>query len=122
MGLNESRAELHPLAFADLKSLPSRVCFSLNPDLQMMGVVDENGNKTGTFLVYGVPTPLKSLGQGAATTVVAAFSPSISENSGSYLSDCQISNESAQEFAKDEEIAQKLWKLSEEMVGQKLDL
>jgi NAD(P)-dependent dehydrogenase (short-subunit alcohol dehydrogenase family) len=60
----------------------------------------------------------KSLSQGASTTLVAAFDPSKAAYSGSYLEDCQLKDGNCPEWINMEN-AEKLWKLSEELVNQK---
>ncbi|EXJ55357.1 hypothetical protein A1O7_08284 [Cladophialophora yegresii CBS 114405] len=68
----------------------------------------------------------KTLGQGAATSLVAALDPKLGfsethdgkEGYGAYLVDCQIS-QNAHPRAKSSEEAEKLWKLSEDLVGEK---
>ncbi|KAH6957924.1 hypothetical protein BKA56DRAFT_197465 [Ilyonectria sp. MPI-CAGE-AT-0026] len=68
----------------------------------------------------------KTLGAGASTSLVAALDPKLeasetnedSENHGAYLVDCQI-NDKARPLAVSSEEAEKLWKLSEELVQQK---
>ncbi|KAJ9316416.1 hypothetical protein DTO271D3_3221 [Paecilomyces variotii] len=60
---------------------------------------------------------LKNIPQGASTILVAALDPSIQSQSGAYLDDCQIGT--AAEYAQNKENSEKLWKLSEEIVGQK---
>ncbi|KAH6683916.1 short-chain dehydrogenase [Halenospora varia] len=62
----------------------------------------------------------KSLDEGAATAIVAAFDPSLNSASGAYMSDCQLIEPT--DNAKDEVIAEKLWKLSEELVGEKFEI
>lgn len=64
----------------------------------------------------------KTLDQGAATTIVAAFDPKLAElNVGSdvigYLSDCQLGDQFVAEHAKDAENAQMLFHESERMLG-----
>lgn len=77
--------------------------------------------KSGVFYI-------KTLGAGAATTLVAATDPRLGmpttdskdgpENYGAYLIDCQISDKAnARAVSSDE--AEKLWKLSEELVKEK---
>ena len=62
----------------------------------------------------------KTLDQGAATTMVAAFDPKLDSSSkGLYLSDCQFVE--ASEFARDKGLAEKLWRLGEEIVGEKFE-
>ena len=69
----------------------------------------------------------KTLGAGAATSVVAALDPKLgdglgetrngTENFGSFLADCQIVDQ-ANPLAVSSEEAEKLWTLSERLVGQ----
>jgi NAD(P)-dependent dehydrogenase (short-subunit alcohol dehydrogenase family) len=66
----------------------------------------------------------KTLGAGASTSMVAALDPKLAEgigsdkmNWGSYLRDCQISKQACP-FAVSSEEAEKLWELSEKLVGQ----
>jgi NAD(P)-dependent dehydrogenase (short-subunit alcohol dehydrogenase family) len=63
----------------------------------------------------------KTLSQGCATHVVAAFDPTISGYNGSYLEDCTIFK-TLQPWVQDPEDAKKLWTFSEELVGEKFDL
>ncbi|KAL7622754.1 hypothetical protein AAE478_006432 [Parahypoxylon ruwenzoriense] len=70
----------------------------------------------------------KSLRAGSSTSLVAALDPKLGavetrdgkENYGVYLSDCQIFNE-AQPLAVSSAEAERLWKLSEELVEEKLE-
>lgn len=62
---------------------------------------------------------MKTVEQGAATAVVAALDPELSPKAGIYLSDCQIKSP-IPEYLTSEEGAEKLWKLSEEIVKEKL--
>jgi hypothetical protein len=59
----------------------------------------------------------KTAEQGAATMLVAAFDPDLSTKKGVYLDDCQIRRSS--KWASDAEKAERLWKLSEELVQEK---
>ncbi|GAA5906277.1 hypothetical protein JCM5296_000302 [Sporobolomyces johnsonii] len=59
----------------------------------------------------------KSLEQGASTHIVAAFEPSLQAQGGVYLDDCQIQKD-REDYAVDPEFAEKLWKVSEKLVGQ----
>ncbi|PVH94821.1 NAD(P)-binding protein [Periconia macrospinosa] len=78
------------------------------------GFVDDEGK----LLV-----PSKTHSQGAATTLVAAFDPRIVERNGAYLSDCSVEHEGPWvEHAKGKENAEKLWALSEELVGEKFEI
>ncbi|KAI1178860.1 putative short-chain dehydrogenase [Nemania sp. FL0916] len=70
----------------------------------------------------------KTLGAGASTSLVAALDPKLGpgetrngkENYGAYLDDCQIS-EAALPGAVSSAEAEKLWKLSEELVKEKFE-
>ena len=73
----------------------------------------------------GKPLQFKSLEQGAATTVWAATSPHLSGRGGIYLEDCQIARASkgdgtagVESYAVNPTAAERLWQLSEELVGQ----
>ncbi|KAF2453932.1 short-chain dehydrogenase [Lineolata rhizophorae] len=77
------------------------------------GWVDEEGNSTEGVIHW------KNMSEGAATSLVAALDPELSRHSGAYLDDCQIC--SAAPYAMDKDNAEKLWKLTEELVGQKFE-
>ena len=72
---------------------------------------------------------IKSVEQGAATSVYAATAPALTGKGGVYLEDCNIAKEVADDdmasvdgirrYAIDPANAEKLWAASEEMVGQK---
>lgn len=69
---------------------------------------------------------IKTIPAGAATSVYAATAPELEGRGGLYLEDChiaEINNDQAdsaglQSYAVDPEAAQRLWAVSEEMVGQ----
>jgi hypothetical protein len=79
--------------------------------------------KSGVFYV-------KTLGAGTATTLVAATDPQLgmprtelkdgNENYGAYLTYCQISDRADARAVSNKE-AEKLWKLSEELVKERFD-
>ncbi|GME60292.1 short-chain dehydrogenase [Neofusicoccum parvum] len=77
----------------------------------------------GGWYKDGKPNPqvakFKSLQQGAATLVVAAFDPSVKDHNGGYFVDCNAVHDVAL-HAKDPALAEKLWNLSEQLVDQKL--
>lgn len=71
----------------------------------------------------------KSVEQGAATSVWAATSPELAEKGGIYLENCQIAAPAAQDssdgvesYALDAASAERLWAVSEELVGQSFEL
>lgn len=84
-------------------------------DHSIFNSLDEvSRQNTGEGFVMEKP---KTIEQGVATTIVAAFAPEIANQSGSYLADCQLSDVKA--HAKDPEAVQKLWELSEQFVGER---
>ncbi|KAH7079162.1 retinol dehydrogenase 12 [Paraphoma chrysanthemicola] len=60
----------------------------------------------------------KDIDQGAATPLVAALDRGLTPEKGVFLNDCQVMD--APPYAVSKENAQKLWKLSEEIIAQKL--
>ncbi|KAK3984565.1 hypothetical protein QBC44DRAFT_336787 [Cladorrhinum sp. PSN332] len=60
---------------------------------------------------------LKTEDEGVATHVFASFHPSLKEHNGAYLEDAHVS-QPHKLWASNEGDAEKLWKLSEELVGQ----
>jgi NAD(P)-dependent dehydrogenase (short-subunit alcohol dehydrogenase family) len=67
----------------------------------------------------GMP-PYKTVEQGAATSVWAATAPELDDRGGTYLADTEVTDQHAP-WARDPESAQRLWALSEQMVGQTFD-
>lgn len=72
--------------------------------------------ETGREWVWEPPRA-KTKSQGSSTTLVAALDPDVSARSPAFLSNCQIRD--PYDYALDPENVEKLWKLSEELVGQK---
>ncbi|KAJ7024249.1 hypothetical protein C8F04DRAFT_1192668 [Mycena alexandri] len=60
----------------------------------------------------------KTIPQGAATTIVAAFDPRLNDTSGSFLEDCVEANEKRHAVNSDPANAEKLWKVTEEIIGE----
>ncbi|KAJ7465022.1 hypothetical protein FB451DRAFT_1369962 [Mycena latifolia] len=76
----------------------------------------------GIFGPDGMPNPdkeWKTLAQGAATTVAAAFDTRIADKPGAYLVDCVEANAQIAPHNADPANAEKLWTLTEEIVGEK---
>lgn len=89
---------------------------------------EELASTTSTTLTNPkfVPSFLKSVPQGAATTVWCATSPQLENKGGVYCDDCDISpiveNDSPQangvrRWAINASMAEQLWTLSEKLVG-----
>ncbi|KAK7063440.1 short-chain dehydrogenase/reductase family protein [Favolaschia claudopus] len=120
-------AELARRAAGKLKA------FSLHPGgefVLFLFIALRNGHLTQhSFMSTGALTPeglpneamvkFKTIPQGAATTVFAAFDTRIEDQSGSYLVDCVVANEKIAPHCTNEETAKKLWEISEEVVGEK---
>ena len=73
----------------------------------------------------GHPFPLdseqpKTLEQGITTTLVAALDPRIEAQSGMYMRDAQC--ERTYDYAESPEGAERLWKISEDLVGEKFNI
>ncbi len=92
---------------------------------QKMGFVDAEGN-----MLPEVAASLKTVSQGAATTVWCATSPLLSNIGGVYCEDGDIASlcadistqKGVNPYSLDEESSKKLWTLTEEMTGIKFDL
>ena len=83
----------------------------------------QNNRPAGEELVF------KSVEQGAATSIWAATSPELEGRGGIYLEDCQVaapavagSSRGVESYALDAAAADRLWALSEKLVGQAFDL
>lgn len=94
-------------------------------DRQAMGEAFKT-NALGDPLVRTVQ--FKTIPQGAATTVWAAVSPELDGQGGLYLADCQIAPPAARgvagvmPYATDPQKAERLWRISEEMVNEHFPL
>jgi NAD(P)-dependent dehydrogenase (short-subunit alcohol dehydrogenase family) len=84
-----------------------------------MGFCDESGN-----ILPEVAASLKTIPQGAATTVWCATSPQLDSIGGVYCDDCDIApladgpgSAGVQPYSLDGTAANRLWSLSEEMTG-----
>ncbi|KAJ6549037.1 hypothetical protein DFH09DRAFT_1169597 [Mycena vulgaris] len=82
------------------------------PTMQALGVLDADG-KANT-----VDYEWKTLPQGAATTVAAAFDPRLNDKPGAYLSDSTEANKDLAPHSSDPANAAKLWSVTEEIIGE----
>lgn len=88
--------------------------------LQQFGFLDDKGNP-----VQEVIDSLKTIPQGAATTIWAATSPLLNKIGGVYLEDVDIAElaidssipNGVKPYSLDEASAKRLWKLTEELTG-----
>ncbi|KAJ7150710.1 hypothetical protein C8R46DRAFT_497218 [Mycena filopes] len=60
----------------------------------------------------------KSIPEGAATTVVASFDPRLNATPGAYLDDSAVANEKVAPHSSDPANAEKLWTVTEKIVGE----
>ncbi|KAJ7231859.1 NAD-P-binding protein [Mycena haematopus] len=102
--------------------------YSLHPGTIYTNILKKEGNQAalvtiGLLTVEGLPnsqkTAWKTLGQGAATTVAAAFDTRLESKSGAYLVDSVEANDHIAPHCADPETAAKLWTITEEIVGEK---
>ncbi|KAJ7480657.1 NAD-P-binding protein [Mycena latifolia] len=104
--------------------------YSLNPGLiftnitqkdssregfQAHGVLDADGNPDSTVFAW------KTIPEGAATTVAAAFDPSLSDKPGAYLDDCQVANDKVAPHSSNPANASRLWEVTEKVIGQSFE-
>lgn len=61
---------------------------------------------------------LKTLEQGCATTLVACLDPELEGVSGAYLNNGDVITVPVREYAESVENQERLWRLSEELVGE----
>ncbi|KAK9761355.1 hypothetical protein K7432_013809 [Basidiobolus ranarum] len=99
---------------------PGAIVTNLQDHLNMAeecssGLLDAEGQPFFTEQMQHWNEP-KTLAQGTATHIAAAFDPSIRDQSGSYLLDARINNAAARTYALDNYNARKLWELSEMLV------
>ncbi|KAJ6579985.1 NAD-P-binding protein [Mycena vulgaris] len=78
------------------------------------GVLDADGRPNPNF-------PRKTIPQGAATTVVAAFDPSLSDKPGAYLDDCKDASDKIAPHSSDPVNASELWAATEKLIGQSFE-
>ncbi|KAJ7062258.1 NAD-P-binding protein [Mycena amicta] len=88
------------------------------PAMQAMEIFGPDG-KPLTNATDGIPW--KTIPQGAATIIAAAFDPRIATTPGpgGYLNDCVLANDRVAPHASDPKMAEKLWAATEEIIGEK---
>lgn len=82
--------------------------------------LSRNLNEKHLAMIENTSSFWKDLDQGSATALVAALDPKLYDPKVIYLSDCQIAEPA--EWASDAKAAERLWRLSEDIVGQKFEL
>ncbi|KAJ6477178.1 short-chain dehydrogenase [Mycena vitilis] len=100
--------------------------YSLHPGLIFTNSTRREGvsdvlQKIGVLTVDKQPNtnlPWKTLGQGAATTLVAALDPRLDDKAGAYLVDCVVANGAVAPQSSNPANAEKLWSLTESVIGE----
>lgn len=86
------------------------------------GIIDTNIVREQSGLIRGAWSVItavsgKSIAQGAATSCYVATSPLLRETSGAYFEDCNAVIVSGEHHLYDQNMASRLWQLSETLVG-----
>ncbi|KAJ6490747.1 hypothetical protein C8R47DRAFT_1215019 [Mycena vitilis] len=101
--------------------------YSLHPGVIYTNILQKeesiaNLQAAGVLGPDGLPdkskVPWKTIPQGAATTVVASFDPSLDATPGAYLNDCVVATETVAAHAADPATAARLWSTTEEIIGE----
>ncbi|KAK7030186.1 short-chain dehydrogenase/reductase family protein [Favolaschia claudopus] len=77
---------------------------------------------TGALTPEGKPAeglPWKTLAEGAATTVAAAFDTRLNDQAGAYLADSNVANDKRAAHSSDPDDAERLWTVTEKIIGEK---
>ncbi|KAJ7131252.1 hypothetical protein C8R44DRAFT_850068 [Mycena epipterygia] len=82
------------------------------PVLQELGVLGQDGLPSSEKYEW------KTMAQGAATTVVAAFDPRLNDKPGAYLVDCVEANGQIAPHSSDPVSGAKLWAVTEKIIGE----
>jgi len=99
---------LHPgIIFTNINQKPESV-----GEMQAMGFLNADGTPNTKDFQW------KTIAQGAATTVVAAFDTRFNDKPGAYLSDANDATASIAPHSSDPAAAAELWKVTEKIVGQ----
>ncbi|OTB12601.1 hypothetical protein K445DRAFT_320738 [Daldinia sp. EC12] len=89
-------------------------------------IMDEAAKKVmgRTLAEQRAADPYKTLQQGCGTTLRAALDPDLVKEEGVFLQNTNLTTDpnEVKEWATDSELAEKLWKLSEDLVGEKFDI
>ncbi|KAF3902277.1 hypothetical protein ABW20_dc0106076 [Dactylellina cionopaga] len=93
--------------------------YSLHPGL-INTAMAKKMNMDDFAVRFNVILHWKTFAQGTATHVVAAFDPALESQNGAFLIDCQVKPITGDEaaWATGKENYDRLWKLSEELVGE----
>ncbi|EWC47781.1 hypothetical protein DRE_02981 [Drechslerella stenobrocha 248] len=110
---------LFSAALAERFSTKKIYSYSLHPGV-INTTMAKSGNLDEFIKRFNLTVNWKSFAQGTATHVVAAFDPAIEPQNGSFLIDCQVTAipDPEASWATGKDNTARLWKLSEELVGE----
>ncbi|KAJ7472932.1 hypothetical protein B0H11DRAFT_1344894 [Mycena galericulata] len=86
------------------------------PVMQALGILGSDGLPNKEKFQW------KTIPEGAATTVAAAFDPRISNQSGAYLNDSKVANELVAPHTSDPANAERLWTETEKIICEKFTI
>ncbi|KAJ6518505.1 NAD-P-binding protein [Mycena vulgaris] len=101
--------------------------YSVNPGLIFTNIYTRADQvslvqEMGAVLPDGKPNPefgqWKTIPQGAATTVAAAFDPRLNDKPSAYLEDSAPANDKVAAHSSDPVTAEKLWTVTEQLIGE----
>ncbi|KAJ7726434.1 hypothetical protein DFH07DRAFT_852760 [Mycena maculata] len=81
-------------------------------DMQALGILGPDGRPNEEKFQW------KTIPQGAATTVAAAFDPCLNDQPGAYLEDSTVSNQAIAAHSSDPVNAERLWDVTEKIIGE----
>ncbi|KAK7039927.1 short-chain dehydrogenase/reductase family protein [Favolaschia claudopus] len=84
--------------------------------MQSFGVLGPDGKPSTERFEW------KTIPQGAASTVAAAFDPRLNDVPGAYLDDSTVANDAVAPHSSDPANGKKLWEVTEEIIGEKFVL
>ncbi|KAJ7460301.1 hypothetical protein FB451DRAFT_1371758 [Mycena latifolia] len=82
------------------------------PEMQALGILGPDGLPNTEKFEW------KTIPQGAATTVAAAFDPRLNDKPGAYLDNSTVANEVVASHSSDPANASRLWELTEKIIGE----
>ncbi|GME42225.1 Retinol dehydrogenase 14 [Neofusicoccum parvum] len=138
-GQAKTANNLYALSLAEKLGSRGLLAFSLHPGGIVTNLVrhiniegDDWQELMATFRSLGSPlgfpeywekNPFKTHDEGTATHVFAAFADGLEKENGKFLIDAQVCSwDMVSPWARNSYDAERLWKMSEEMVGEKFDL
>ncbi|KAJ7754630.1 hypothetical protein DFH07DRAFT_822884 [Mycena maculata] len=81
-------------------------------EMQALGVLGPDGRPNEENIQW------KTIPQGAATTVAAAFDPRLNDQPGAYLDDSTVANQAIAPHSSDPANAERLWGVTEKIIGE----